>query len=96
MPEEIPSDFKVSTLEEAPEKSNFDQTISQAVLSDDVQQLLRKNFDRRLLPIICILYLFIYLDRSNIRNAKTAGAEKDLGLSSSQVSMFHSMCSSIL
>jgi hypothetical protein len=80
------NDLKVASLEEAPEKSTIDQTISQAVLSDEQQKELRRKFDKRVLPIICVLYLFSYLDRSNIGNAKTAGAQIDLGLSSSQVS----------
>lgn len=42
------------------------------------------QFDRRLVPIVCILYVLSYLDRGNIGNAKTAGAQEDLNLSSSQ------------
>lgn len=40
-----------------------------------------------MLPIVCLLYVLSYLDRGNIGNAKTAGAQHDLGLSSSQVSL---------
>ncbi|KAF6843372.1 major facilitator superfamily transporter [Colletotrichum musicola] len=39
------------------------------------------QFDRRLLPIVCCLYILSYLDRGNIGNAKAAGAKSDLGLS---------------
>ncbi|KAL4761192.1 putative MFS transporter [Aspergillus foveolatus] len=46
--------------------------------------LIRKKFDRRVLPIVCILYVLSYLDRGNIGNAKTAGLDKDLGISDSQ------------
>jgi hypothetical protein len=42
------------------------------------------QFDRRLLPIVCCLYILSYLDRGNIGNAKTAGAKADLGLSDSE------------
>jgi hypothetical protein len=42
------------------------------------------KFDRRMLPIVCTLYVLSYLDRGNIGNAKTAGAEDDLGLDSAQ------------
>ncbi|KAK7730821.1 hypothetical protein SLS57_001655 [Botryosphaeria dothidea] len=38
------------------------------------------EFDRRVLPIVCVLYVLSYLDRGNIGNAKTAGADVDLGL----------------
>ena len=37
-----------------------------------------------MLPIVCILYVLSYLDRGNIGNAKTAGAQADLDLSSAQ------------
>jgi hypothetical protein len=90
MSAEKSNDLKVASLEEAPEKATIDQTISQAVLSDEQQKILRRKFDKRVLPIVCLLYLFSYLDRSNIGNAKTAGAQKDLGLSSSQVSSVNS------
>lgn len=36
------------------------------------------------MPIVCCLYVLSYLDRGNIGNAKTAGAQDSLGLSSSQ------------
>lgn len=38
-----------------------------------------------MLWIVCVLYVLSYLDRGNIGNAKTAGAQDDLGLSSAQV-----------
>lgn len=37
-----------------------------------------------MLPIVCILYVLSYLDRGNIGNAKTAGADVDLNLNSAQ------------
>ena len=43
-----------------------------------------RTFDRRLLPLVCLLYVLSYLDRGNIGNAKTAGIAKDLHLSNSQ------------
>ncbi|KAJ6439939.1 MFS transporter [Purpureocillium lavendulum] len=46
---------------------------------DDAMQ-----FDRRVLPLICCLYILSYVDRGNIGNAKTAGAKDDLGLDSTQ------------
>ncbi|KAJ5246394.1 hypothetical protein N7468_001377 [Penicillium chermesinum] len=41
-------------------------------------------FDRRLVPFLALLYLLAFLDRSNIGNAKIAGLQEDLQLSSSQ------------
>ncbi|KAL4771358.1 major facilitator superfamily domain-containing protein [Aspergillus nidulans var. acristatus] len=49
----------------------------------DEQQVVKK-FDRRLVPFLALLYLLSFLDRSNIGNAKIAGLEEDLNLSSSQ------------
>ncbi|KAF7912950.1 uncharacterized protein EAF01_001971 [Botrytis porri] len=46
------------------------------------KRLVRK-LDRHLIPLVFVLYLLSYLDRSNIGNAKTAGMSKDLGISSS-------------
>ncbi|EIE92505.1 hypothetical protein RO3G_17103 [Rhizopus delemar RA 99-880] len=55
-------------------------------------KLVRK-LDRRILPLLCVLYLLSYIDRywegryttrSNIGNAKLDGLEKDLDLTKSQ------------
>ncbi|KAH7328649.1 putative MFS transporter [Stachybotrys elegans] len=40
----------------------------------------RTKIDIRLLPVLCILYMFSQLDRSNIGNAKIEGLKVDLGL----------------
>ncbi|PHH59416.1 hypothetical protein CDD82_2488 [Ophiocordyceps australis] len=45
---------------------------------------IRRAFDCRVLPIVCCLYLLSYIDRGNIGNAKTAGAQAQLGLDSGQ------------
>ncbi|KAF7625167.1 hypothetical protein AFLA_002041 [Aspergillus flavus NRRL3357] len=57
------------------------------VLSAD-QASIRRKFDRRVLPIVCILYILSYLDRGNIGNAKTAGIDTALGLNDKQWSSF--------
>ncbi|KAH8591285.1 major facilitator superfamily domain-containing protein [Bisporella sp. PMI_857] len=43
-----------------------------------------RKLDKRLVPLVMGLYALAYLDRSNIGNAKIAGMEKDLTLSSSE------------
>lgn len=48
---------------------------------EEVDVIVRK-FDLRVVPLLSVLYLLAYLDRSNIGNAKTAGLQKDLNLSS--------------
>lgn len=42
-----------------------------------------RKLDKRLLPLLCILYLLSYIDRSNIGNAKLGGLEEDLGMTKS-------------
>lgn len=42
-------------------------------------RLLRK-LDLRVLPVLWLLFLVCFIDRSNIGNAKIAGMEKELGL----------------
>lgn len=44
----------------------------------------RMQFDRRVVPIVCTLYVLSYLDRGNIGNAKTAGADDDLNINDSE------------
>lgn len=43
-----------------------------------------RSSTKKLLPVVTCLYLISYLDRGNIGNAKTAGAQTDLGLSDLQ------------
>jgi sugar phosphate permease len=50
------------------------------------KKLIRK-IDLFLMPTIWLMYLMSYMDRTNIGNAKIAGMNDDLGLSSSEYSM---------
>ena len=45
----------------------------------DESALMRK-IDMRVIPVLCMVYLFAYLDRVNIANAAVYGMSKDLGL----------------
>ncbi|POR35094.1 Alkaline phosphatase [Tolypocladium paradoxum] len=53
-------------------------------VSEEANLRIRRALDRRVLPIVCCLYVLSYLDRGNIGNAKTAGAQDALGLDSTQ------------
>ncbi|KAJ5691724.1 hypothetical protein N7488_012459, partial [Penicillium malachiteum] len=65
-------------------------------IPEERQSYIRKKFDYRLLPVVCILYALSYVDRSeacstcarspssNIGNAKKAGLDTDLHLDSHQ------------
>ncbi|KAK4057222.1 hypothetical protein OIO90_001717 [Microbotryomycetes sp. JL221] len=41
---------------------------------------LRRKIDRRVVPMVALLYLFCFIDRANIGNARIAGMEKDLDI----------------
>ncbi|OAQ79065.1 repressible alkaline phosphatase precursor [Purpureocillium lilacinum] len=61
-----------------------DDAAAPASVSEEANRRIRRLLDRRVLPLVCCLYVLSYLDRGNIGNAKTAGAKRDLGLDSSQ------------
>lgn len=46
-------------------------------ISAEEKRLIRK-LDRRILPILCSLYLFSYLDRSTLGNSRLMGLPKDI------------------
>ncbi|PYH83757.1 putative MFS transporter [Aspergillus uvarum CBS 121591] len=43
------------------------------------ERRLRRKIDLFILPTVSLIYLFCFIDRANIGNAKLAGLEKDLG-----------------
>ncbi|ORY26040.1 major facilitator superfamily domain-containing protein [Naematelia encephala] len=53
----------------------------------ELEKRILRKIDLRLIPIAMIMYLLNYLDRNNVGNAKTAGMQKDLNLSSSDYSL---------
>ncbi|KAJ4255999.1 hypothetical protein NW762_009073 [Fusarium torreyae] len=67
---------------ESPKQSMEEET--RVDVPFDANRRIKRLFDVRVLPIVCCLYVLSYLDRGNIGNAKTAGAQDALGLSSSQ------------
>ncbi|KAH7306084.1 MFS transporter-like protein [Rhexocercosporidium sp. MPI-PUGE-AT-0058] len=55
----------------------------------ELERRVIRKLDRHLIPLVFVLYLLAYLDRSNIGNAKIAGMTKSLGnLSSPQYTWF--------
>lgn len=52
----------------------------------EMHKVLRK-VDFHLMPMLTFLYLISFLDRGNIGNAKVAGMNVDLGLSSGQFNL---------
>lgn len=51
-----------------------------ADIDPDAEKRLRRKLDRRILPIIILIYLLTFVDRANIGNARIAGLERDLHL----------------
>ncbi len=52
--------------------------------TDEEEEAVVRKLDRKLVIFLGFLYMLSFLDRSNIGNARIAGLEKDLALSSSQ------------
>ncbi|GAA5890625.1 hypothetical protein JCM8208_004939 [Rhodotorula glutinis] len=50
------------------------------VVDEAAERALRRKIDIRILPTVALLYLFCFIDRANIGNARLAGLEKDLNL----------------
>lgn len=61
--------------EEAPQKTDVHTTIASVDIDPQAERALVWKFDLRLLPVLAVMYLFNSLDKSNLRNAKTAGLE---------------------
>ncbi|KAF4759656.1 hypothetical protein HAV15_008057 [Penicillium sp. str.  len=66
------------------EHSKSQDTSRSMVVDLDAEKKLVRKIDLYLMPSIFILYLFSYMDRSNIGLAKIAGMEEDLHLASNQ------------
>ncbi|TIA28489.1 MFS general substrate transporter, partial [Aureobasidium pullulans] len=79
-------DFKDTKFEKPDHVEDVHENLDFDFDPDEEKKLVRK-IDCWLLPTIFLMYLLSYMDRTNIGNAKIAGMNEDLGLSSSQYSM---------
>lgn len=64
-----------------PEEISSDQASVDDLLPldpDTEEKNLLRKLDKRILPITCLLYLFAYLDRSNLGNARLLGLPEDV------------------
>jgi hypothetical protein len=50
----------------------------------DVELRLRRKIDTRILPLVVIIYLFNYLDRNSITQARLYGLQEDTGVKGAQ------------
>ncbi|EON67345.1 hypothetical protein W97_06598 [Coniosporium apollinis CBS 100218] len=62
-------------LEDGSSVSQFDPTLERKTVL---------RLDLLLVPMMCMIYLLAFLDRSNIGNARVAGLQKDLGITDYQ------------
>ncbi|PSN72954.1 retrograde regulation protein 2 [Corynespora cassiicola Philippines] len=78
-------DDSIEKIENLPTRANAGLNESNLPSYHDIetQRILRK-VDYRLLPMLTLLYVLAFLDRGNIGNAKVAGMNEDLGLTSAQ------------
>lgn len=73
----------MDTEKEVGSRSDSPVPPAPALTPEEQHRLLRK-IDWQLLPIITLLYLMSFLDRTSIGNAKIAGMDKELGLTPGQ------------
>ncbi|KAI1662017.1 MFS general substrate transporter [Daldinia decipiens] len=57
----------------------------------EAERRLRNKIDCMIVPTVSILYLFCFIDRSNIGNARLAGLEEDLGMKGNDYNMLLSI-----
>lgn len=65
------------------ERANGSDDLRSATETAEIEKRVVKKLDRHLIPLVFVLYLLAYLDRSNIGNARIAGLDTDLKLTSS-------------
>ncbi|EFQ94385.1 hypothetical protein PTT_07951 [Pyrenophora teres f. teres 0-1] len=58
--------------------------VRMADIDPEVEKRVVRKFDKHMVPLLATLYMLAFLDRSNIGNARIAGLDTDLKLSSSQ------------
>ena len=61
-------------------EAEYDDDLGVQCPSHTSQRRLVSKIDLRLIPVLSIMYLLAFLDRTNIANAAVFGLQKDLGL----------------
>ena len=65
-------------------KFNDGKVIAKEAHPDIDESALIRKIDIHVVPVLCLLFLFAFLDRVNIANAAVYGMSKDLGLVGNQ------------
>ena len=77
---------QVKTMEEAVSGlATSEEGSTNIVIDPEAERRLLRKLDMYILPGVFITYLFSFLDRTNIGNAKTAGMPADLHLVGNQI-----------
>lgn len=66
------------------DQSSYDNKINSRNKVDftaEQEKKLRRKIDRYVIPTVAVIYLFCFIDRANIGNARLAGLETSLGMS---------------
>lgn len=61
-----------------------DKAITKEMYQDINKSALIRKIDLRVLPVVCLIYVFAFLDRINIANAAVYGMGEELGLVGNQ------------
>lgn len=76
--------MQISSSLEKDETTNVEDVQPQQWYSDHELKAIVRKLDWHLLPLCFTLYSFSVLDRSNLGNARLAGLEEELNLTSSE------------
>ncbi|KAJ5914599.1 hypothetical protein N7504_003482 [Penicillium tannophilum] len=79
-------DFKDTSGKEI-SSDEIEHAIVDETWSPEEEKALVRKIDLMLLPMIWVMYLLSYMDRTNIANAKVSGMEEDLNLNSNEYSV---------
>ncbi|CUA66797.1 putative transporter C1683,12 [Schizosaccharomyces pombe 972h-] [Rhizoctonia solani] len=71
---------EITTIENKSVKSLSTGSHPKAPWSEEEERKLIRKLDWRILPVVIMLYLANFIDRTNVGNARVAGLEKDIGL----------------
>ncbi|RSL55116.1 hypothetical protein CEP54_009561 [Fusarium duplospermum] len=71
---------KVEAGDELSQIENQKYVPPEFIFDRQAERRLRNKIDLTIMPIICLMYLFCFIDRANIGNARIAGMDVDLGM----------------
>ena len=68
----------ITVLEDNGDESSMNE--AEVIYDEKMTKKLVRKIDWHIMPVLVILYLLSFLDRTNIGNARLANLEKDLGM----------------